>query len=281
MPAWKFESAICEAEQFKCPSIEKEYSIALKLKAHKQIKAMLEKYKEQSLEWIAGLEGAFVEADSQYVIERIVLYPQEVSGGFCEFTPDGVLQMSNNPNLLGTIHSHHSMPANFSTVDVENNKQYKCCLVINNTFNYDSSIKAKTDCGKEFMAKAKHLYVPKETYNDEILTVAENIVKEKVYENCSLNPDHNNSVQTTVIGQVRTKEIQVCHICNFPLKVGHKSKICNACGMEVHSHCFKETSKKCKNCHEYSLAGEEEEDYGCLTNPRNISRRFGMLEDFC
>jgi hypothetical protein len=280
MTQWKFESTICEAHNFKCPAIEEEHSIHLKPKAYKQIKALIEKFKERGSEWIAGMEGYLDEQKKDYIIEKIVLYPQEVSTGFCEFTPEGVLQMSSNPNIIGTIHSHHSMQAVFSTTDDENNKMYNCCLVINNTMHSSGSIKVKTECGKEFIVSAKNLFVPIENYNDEITSIADAFIKPKTYPATIINPDHDNncSFQTTVIGRVRSPEKQLCHICNYPIKFGHKSKICVSCGMEVHSHCYKESTRKCKNCHEYDL--EDQDDEGVNGNYDKLARKFGEIDCF-
>jgi len=143
--AWKRESNghIIEPENLKFNFLEKDENILIQKIPEQKIRYLLEKYKE--LEWAAALIGS--KNNDGYVVKDIKLAEQEIGGTTVEFTDKGCTYIAQIPSVIGWIHSHNTMPANFfSGTDMETAEMFEISIVINNEFEYKAIKLHKIDC---------------------------------------------------------------------------------------------------------------------------------------
>lgn len=103
-----------------------------------KIEFLMNKFK--SKEWLAYLLGKKV--DGGYLVEDLFFPEQEASSTRVE-----PKEYTDNPNVIGVIHSHHSMGHSFSGTDNDYiNENHKISIVVSHS-GYTGHIRKKTPCG--------------------------------------------------------------------------------------------------------------------------------------
>lgn len=111
-------------------------TVKINIVAKIKIDALMEKYKKR--EWLAYLIG---DKEKNYV--KDIIFPKQIATT-AHVTPK---EFPQNKNLIGVIHSHHTMGHNFSNTDAEFiNQNHHMSIVVSST-GYSGTIRTNTPCG--------------------------------------------------------------------------------------------------------------------------------------
>ena len=143
----EWNTEICETV---CGEVTIHNDISLSLSCIAKISYLMKKF--PSTEWSGDLIGT--ETKDGFSIVDIEIPPQEVTA--TTVTPN---RTSVNPNMVGVIHSHHSMGLFFSSTDTEfANANHRVSVLVAQKptilgYDFISTIRKKTLCGKYARAK--------------------------------------------------------------------------------------------------------------------------------
>lgn len=128
----------CEIEQIECGFFKPE--VHLSYVVHHKIQQLMTKIGHY--EWLGYLAGTV--KDYVFTISGISIPEQVVTSGQVEVLPEARLPKE----MVGVIHSHHSMGSFFSGTDEEFvNANHQVSIVVSNK-GYKAHIKAKMKCGE-------------------------------------------------------------------------------------------------------------------------------------
>lgn len=148
--------------------------------AREKIDLLMEKYKYK--EWLAYLIG---EKDN-LTIKDIVIPKQETTGASVDKV---VFEDYNKINVIGVIHSHHSMGSTFSGVDNEwINQNHNISIIVSHN-DIKCRVRYKVPCGALFITEGKMKLNISTNFDKELfLKDANEKIKEPTYTN---NHTHN------------------------------------------------------------------------------------------
>jgi len=114
-----------------------------------QIEALMKEYK--NIEWLAYLVGEWVN-DKKPLVKELFIPEQKVSSA----SVNNIRCPEHNElNIIGVIHSHHTMGHSFSQIDADwINQNHNISLVVSHT-GMEGQVRWKTPCGSLITVKSK------------------------------------------------------------------------------------------------------------------------------
>lgn len=174
----------CVTECSKAPT---EITVWMMPLVKEQIEALMTEYK--NIEWLAYLIGNWVD-DRTPVVKELFIPEQKVSSAAVNNIncPE-----HNEINVIGVIHSHHTMHHKFSQIDDDwINQNHNISLVVSHT-GMEGQVRWKTPCGslKTVEGKTK-LWYDVEFDKEDFIKKAKEKIKENSYTDSKWNQRWNN-----------------------------------------------------------------------------------------
>lgn len=132
-----------------CSKAPEEITVWMKPLVKEQIEALMKEY--SNIEWLAYLIGEWKDSKTP-LVKELFIPEQKVSSASVNNIrcPE-----HNDLNVIGVIHSHHTMGHSFSQVDADwINQNHNISLVVSHS-GMDGQVRFKTPCGSLMTVKAK------------------------------------------------------------------------------------------------------------------------------